>query len=73
MIQQIIVGLMVSGIGFALIFYAGTLIEMFGRIPWAESNLGGTRQAYILSGFLVMVFGFLILFGVVNINQQPLV
>lgn len=60
---------------FGLVFYSGSLIEVFGRISWAEMNMWGTRNAYILAWFGLMVLGFLILFGVVDINKSadPLV
>ncbi|MEI8092520.1 MAG: hypothetical protein WCG98_10625 [bacterium] len=41
------------------------MVEAFGRIPWAENKLGGTRNGYVLVGFIVIIIGMLIMFGVI--------
>lgn len=37
--MRIIGGLLVAGVGIALIMYAGSLAKMLGRREWAEKHL----------------------------------
>ncbi|MFA5747681.1 MAG: hypothetical protein WC872_01050 [Candidatus Absconditabacterales bacterium] len=69
MLKQILLGLLIAGIGGGLIYFSSYLSEMFGRIPWAENNLGGTRNGYIIFGFGIIIIGFLILFGVISTSS----
>ncbi|MFZ2151019.1 MAG: hypothetical protein WAZ12_02980 [Candidatus Absconditicoccaceae bacterium] len=68
MLKQIILGLLVAFGGACLIYYSAQLVDMIGRNAWAEKNLGGTRNALILSGFAIMVIGFSILFGMISLS-----
>ena len=70
MLSQILVWLLVAGLGWVIIFYSNGLVDAFGRIPWAESNLSGTRNAYVLFGFGAIVVGFLIVFGVIPLKSS---
>ncbi|MDD2536966.1 MAG: hypothetical protein PHU61_00515 [Candidatus Absconditabacteria bacterium] len=63
--KQVVLGLLIMALGSALMYFSYPLMEMFGRIPWAEKNLGGTRNAFLFGGFLFVVIGGLILFGVI--------
>jgi hypothetical protein len=63
--KQILLGLLFMGIGGALMYYSYPLMEMFGRSVWAERNVGGTRNLILLIGFLLMLVGGLIMFGIV--------
>ena len=42
--MRIIGGLLIAGLGIAIIFYAASLAKMFGRRERAERHLGGTMQ-----------------------------
>ncbi|UFX82863.1 hypothetical protein [Candidatus Absconditicoccus praedator] len=64
MIGRIILGLFVCIAGGLLVYYSAQLVRVFGSMQWAEAYLGGTRQAYVLIGFFLMVFGLLMMFGV---------
>jgi uncharacterized membrane protein len=37
----------------------------------AENNLGGTRAFYVLLGFIIVIVGLLIMFGVVDLTNDP--
>ncbi|MCX6825550.1 MAG: hypothetical protein NTY80_05040 [candidate division SR1 bacterium] len=65
MARQIIIGLLVAGIGGAVIYFSGYIADMFGNIAWFDRNLGGTRSGFVLSGFIIMIIGFLVLFGMI--------
>ena len=63
MFANIILGLLLSGVGLALCYYATHLVAIFGRNARAERNLGGTRIMIILIGFLIVVIGVTMMFG----------
>lgn|GEM_PF-4641720 len=42
--MRIIGGLLLAGIGIAIIVGAASLAKMLGRREWAERHLGGTMQ-----------------------------
>jgi len=67
MLKQILIGLMVSGLGGVIIFYSQGLFEAFGRMDRAEKNLGSTKTLYILMGFCMIIVGCLIMFGVIPV------
>lgn len=46
---NVIVGLLIAGLGVALMYYSHTLVDLFGRFPRAEAKLGGTRKMYVLA------------------------
>lgn len=70
MIKQIFVGLFVSLLGGSLIFFSQAVTELFWRVEWFERNIGSTRSGYVIFGFLIIVVGFLILFGVLPLGQS---
>ncbi|MCX6824371.1 MAG: hypothetical protein NT085_04570 [candidate division SR1 bacterium] len=65
MARQIIIGLVIAGLGGSIVYFSGYLADIFGNIAWFDKNLGGTRNGFIISGFAIMIIGFLILFGVI--------
>lgn len=67
MFQQIMVWLLVAWIWGVILYFSSNLTEMFGRIPRADKNLGGTKNAYVLWWFGIMLLWFLIMFGVMPI------
>ncbi|HPC34066.1 MAG TPA: hypothetical protein PLP73_00235 [Candidatus Absconditabacterales bacterium] len=67
--KQIVLGLLFMAIGALLIYYSAQLVDLLGRIPRAEKNLGGTRNAIILFGFAIIVLGVLYMFGVLNMGS----
>jgi len=59
------------GIGLPWTIYYKKLAELIGfKIAWAERYLGsgGTYTAYFIFGIVLMVLGFLIGFGVINLG-----
>ena len=64
MFANIVLGLLLSGLGLALCYYATQLVGIFGRNARAERNLGGTRIMIILIGFLVVIVGVTMMFGI---------
>ena len=65
MAKQIIIGLVVAGLGWSIIYFSGYLAEIFGNIARFDKNLWGTKSGFVISGFGIMLIGFLILFGVI--------
>ena len=53
MFTNIILGLLLCGVGLSLCYYATQLVGIFGRNARAERNLGGTRIMIILFGVFV--------------------
>lgn len=51
--------------------YFSDILVKFWRIQWAENNMGGTRAFYVLLGFIVVIVGLLIMFGVVELTGDP--
>ncbi len=59
---RIIGGLIISAIGFLIIWKTNWIVENFGHSSWAEAKLGssgGTRILYKFIGLLILLFGFL--------------
>ncbi|MBP6911506.1 hypothetical protein KBC03_08120 [Patescibacteria group bacterium] len=53
--MRFIGGLLIAGVGIAIIVYAASLSKTLGRREWAERHLGGTMQGYIIIGFVVII------------------
>jgi len=68
--KQIIIGLMVSWLGWIMIMFSQQIVDMFGQVAWAENNLSSTRNMYVLWWFVIIVFGMLMLFGVIPVDWQ---
>ena len=69
MFTNIILGLLLCGVGLSLCYYATQLVGTFGRNARAERNLGGTRIMIVLIGFFVVVFGVFVMFGMYNASN----
>ena len=65
MARQIIIGLFIAWMGWAIVYFSGYLADIFGNIAWFDKNLWGTRSGFVIFGFIIMIIGFLILFGVI--------
>ncbi|HMY80578.1 MAG TPA: hypothetical protein PK048_01915 [Candidatus Absconditabacterales bacterium] len=70
MLANIFFGLLIGTIGVGVIYYSDSLTS-FGRVMRAENNLGGTRQLYVLVGFIIVVIGLMALFGLINLSGDP--
>lgn len=67
--MKYLIGLLVIGLGFLLIWKTEWLVNNFGRIEWAEQHLGtegGTRVFYKLLGVILILFSFLVMSGFFN-------
>ena len=64
--KNFLVGLLIMWAGAALMIWAYPLVEFFGRSDWAEKNLWGTRNMFVLIGFVLIIVGGLVAFGVVQ-------
>ncbi len=67
---RIIGGLIISAIGFLIIWKTNWIIENFGHSSWAEAKLGssgGTRLLYKFIGLLILFFGLLM---ITNLHQS---
>lgn len=66
---NIFIGIIGVVFGFVLIWKSNWIVENVGRIPWAEQHLGsegGSRLLYKLIGLLVIIFSFMLMFGLVE-------
>lgn len=63
--MKYIIGLILIGVGVAMIWKTDTLMKAFGRVAWAEQKLGsgGTWSFYKILGIIVIIVGFLIMSG----------
>jgi hypothetical protein len=67
--MNIIVGLIVIGVGTMMVIKSEWLLNNFGRIAWFEEHLGsdgGSRLGYKLVGMLVIFFGMLIMTSMIG-------
>lgn len=64
--MQIFFGILLVAFGMYSTIKSEQMLEMFGRIPWAEDKLalsGGTRLFYKLLGLLAIFIGLTLIFG----------
>lgn len=68
MFSRILIGLILVGIGFVIVWKTRKFIETFGSIPWADAKLGGggTSIMYKFIGLFVIFIGFLWAFNLWN-------
>jgi len=62
--SRIIGGLIIAIVGILITWKSNGMLRIFGRIRWAERNLGfegGSRLFYQLLGFLIVLIGFAIM------------
>lgn len=66
-------GLIGIVIGVLIIWKTFPLVNMFGKISWAEQHLGsgGTYTLYKLVGLLVVLLSAMHLFGILDIFLSP--
>jgi hypothetical protein len=65
--KAFLLGLVFMGVGGAMMYYSYPLKEMFGQNAWAERNLGGTRNLFLMIGFVLIIVGGLMMFGIVQV------
>lgn len=67
--MRIIIGFLVAGIGFLMVYKTNWFYENLGSISWAERNLmgGGSRLVYKLLGMVTIIVGFLV---VTNLHKE---
>jgi hypothetical protein len=70
MIIRILFFLGSMAVGFGLLVYTLKWVGWVGKSGWAEDKLGsgGTYTMWKLIGILIMIFGFLVLFGTVKLS-----
>ena len=64
--MKYLVGIILIGVGFIIIWKSDWLMENIGRIDWAEQHLGmdgGTRLFYKLIGVAIIIIAFLLMSG----------
>lgn len=69
MFGQIIIGLIVAGVGAVITIKSEWIYQNFGSIPSADKYLGtegGSRLAYKLIGILTTIVGFLIMTNLIE-------
>ncbi|MBI2633572.1 MAG: hypothetical protein HYW78_04300 [Parcubacteria group bacterium] len=67
--MRTLIGPLIIIAGVIMVFKSEWFLRTFGRVAWAEKNLGlegGTRFFYKLLGLLVVLFGILIFTGLWN-------
>lgn len=63
MIGRIIIGLLVCGLGWLMVWKTQWFLDMLGFVDWAEQHLGsgGTRLFYKLLGTFIIIIGFIVI------------
>ena len=63
MIGRIIIGFLVTALGFSMVWKTEFYMSILGEIDWAMKYLGGggTRLFYKLLGTAIIIIGFLII------------
>lgn len=67
--MKYVLGVIIIGIGFLIMWKSEWLMNNFGRIAWAEEKLGmegGTRVFYKLIGLIIIIFAFMYMTGAVQ-------
>jgi len=72
--MRIIWGIIWIGIGFAVVKYSYSIVNLFGHVPWAERYLGGggSYTLYKIVGIILMVLGMMYMFNLIGILTSPL-
>jgi hypothetical protein len=67
MFVRILVGFLVSVIGFYIVYKSEWLLRNVGRVSWAEYNMaGGTRAFYKLGGLITSLVGLMIMTNLIE-------
>ena len=64
--MKYVLGIIIVGVGFLIVWKSDWLMDNFGRISWAEAKLGtegGTRLLYKLIGIAIIIGAFLYMSG----------
>ena len=64
--MRYVLGIIIVGVGFVIVWQADWIMNNFGRIAWAEAKLGmegGTRLFYKLIGIVIIIGAFMYMFG----------
>jgi hypothetical protein len=67
--MKYVLGIILIGVGFVIVWKADWLMNNFGRIAWAEEKLGvegGTRTLYKLIGVAIIFFSFMYMTGMLQ-------
>jgi len=64
MLWQILGWLVVIGCGGCLMYFANSIADIFWPSARAQKYFWGTRNATLSIGFIIMIIGFLVLFGI---------
>lgn len=68
MFGRILIGLLMVGAGFLVVWKTRNIEDMFGPIDWAEAKLGGggTNMMYKFIGVVVIFVGFMVMTNLWN-------
>jgi len=64
--MQIILGIIITAVGAALVLKTEWFLQTFGRVAWFDENLGaegGSRLGYKLMGVLILFIGIILMTG----------
>ena len=67
-------GALTVAVGFGLIRYSFQITNFFGHVAWAEDHMGGggTDTMYKIAGVVIIILGFLYMFGNIGFITGPL-
>lgn len=71
MLANIVRWLLICLFGWSIIYFSANLTEMFGPIQRASRHLWWTRNGYVVFGFIIMVMGLVMMFGVFDTSWTP--
>lgn len=60
MLQRILIGLFISGIGFLFVWKTRWFEDMLGPVAWAEQHIGTTNFFYKLLGLAILMLGIIV-------------
>lgn len=68
MISRILIGLLITCLGFLLVWKTEWFMSIMGYVDWAEKWLGGggTRLFYKLLGTLIIIIGLMVITNLFN-------
>jgi hypothetical protein len=69
--MYILLGIIFMLAGIWIVLSSGNLTDAFGRRSRADRNLWGTTQAFVLMGFIIILFGALTMFGWKKVFSSP--
>jgi hypothetical protein len=60
LVSQIIIGILILGVGVFFVLKTEVILDFFGSVDWAERHLGGTRLFYKLLGIVFILLGLIV-------------